>query len=222
MRATVRIDATQLLLKLRNPAKRIAFTLQDAVNRTMDRIQVAEVQRGESQLTIRTTFARRQLAIIKPRARAKHGQLSSTISIGQRKRLFLSMLERGGERFQQRAAVGKLKGVAVALTGGARPSESQVIPSELWVSKLRLRRKGRRGAGEARYVGELGTYTVPGVGIFQRRAGQVESALLYADIENQRLPKLERGFIETADGVQRRWFPIELRVAVLSTLTRAR
>lgn len=219
MKVTVKVDHSRMLAKLRNPAKRLAYATSNAINNTMDRIQVAELARAEAEFTLRTDFARRNVAVIKPRARPKKGTLSSTIQVGNKKRFFLGEFETGGPRGQQKAVKGKTTGTEVPVIGGARPSEQQVVPQELWASKLQLRRGKRRKGAAPVYAGLLGTYLVPGVGIFQREPGEDDSRILYAEVQNQQLPKVEPGFIDVAQQVTDKWLQRELEAQLLETFT---
>lgn len=193
---TVSVDtkgsALRLLDGMRNAEKRKAYAIVNAINRVAKEIQGVERRAVEQTLTVRKKeFILRQAAIIKPFASVKKGIMHAQISVGRRPRLLLRQFEQAHERVGQ-AALRKLgeKGVAVPVIGGARPSKSRVVPEDLWIGKLHLKRppRPRRAKGARRVVGPglappkpqplvprglQRTYLVPHVGIFQRREGGV-------------------------------------------------
>jgi hypothetical protein len=151
----VRIDTEPLLLRLDKGTKRLAYAAVGAINATARRIQDVERQHVETKLTVRKReFVQRQIAIIKPFASVKKGLLYADVSIGQKDRLLLSLLEPGGTREPlpppgQERPLGK--NVGVPITGSARPSIGSSIPSDLTFKGLRIvkrqvvtRRNGRK------------------------------------------------------------------------------
>lgn len=184
----VRVDASTAITLLQFGSKRLRYAVANAINATAKRVQLAERAHVRQAFTVRrAAFIEREAAIIKPFASGA-GQLSATISVGRKPRLFLGAFERGGERRAQRAIRGTLLGVAVPVTGGARPSTRAIVPEPFWTSRLRLRRQRggprRRAQGSGRapvYQGEQATFAIPEKGIFQRiGAGMVRALYVIA------------------------------------------
>ncbi|MFH1689976.1 MAG: hypothetical protein ABIE42_07030 [Candidatus Eisenbacteria bacterium] len=83
MRIDLQIDSAQLILRLRNGQRRLAYAAVNAINNTAKRIQAAERRRVEEEFTDRKTeFIRREAAIIKPFASVRQGRAFAEISVG--------------------------------------------------------------------------------------------------------------------------------------------
>jgi len=217
MKINLQIDSAQLLLRLRNGQRRLAYAAVNAVNNTAKRIQAAERRRVEEEFTVRKKeFIRREAAIIKPFASVKQGRAFAEISVGQKPRLLLSAFERGAMR---KPATSAAKSVAEPVVGGpARSRFTQPVTPELRLRRLRFDRTktGKRRAGVTR----TRTYLVPEVGIFQR-VGKEASRMVYIFTRGKRIkPRLR--FVETARKEARRWFREEMQREVVNAIARAR
>lgn len=211
MNIKLRVDNSQLLLRLRNGEKRLAYAVVNAINRTAEDIQAAERQRVRSEFVLRKPeFVLRQAAIIKPFASVGQGRLFAEISVGQKPRLLLGEFEEGGERLPFKG-----KSVAVPVIGGARASKSASVPEELFIQRLRFKR-GRKGARTI-WRGLLGTYLVPGVGIFQRRKGIKLGKPLYIFAHNVKLDR-RLHFVATAEAIAAQAFSRRLQREIAHTL----
>ncbi len=228
MRVSVEFDARELIAKVPNADRRIAFGVAAAINDTLLRLQGAERTRVLRQFTVRRNrFIERMAAVIKPFASARQGRPFGEIAVGQRPRLLLSVFEAGGERLPFKG-----KRVAVPLTGSAaRPSFASTVPAKLEFRRLGLRKTRAQGGttksgkqrrargGHGVRFGLEGTYQIPGVGVFQRRDSGPPK-LIYAFIAPPRLkPRL--GFIELALRVGPRWFALAANREVQTALRRA-
>lgn len=138
MKFDLQIDTKNLLLRMRNGEKRLAYGVANAINETAKRVQQAEFEHVDAEFTIRKrafffgTPARPGgvAARIKPFASVKQGRAYAEISVSQKARgsleLLLPVFERGGEK---KPAKGKT--VAVPVTGGpARPHFKDPVPRQ--------------------------------------------------------------------------------------------
>ena len=217
MRIDLTIDSTELVLRLQNGQRRLAYAVVNAINSTAKRIQDAERRRVEEEFTIRKKeFIRREAAIIKPFASVRQGRAYAEIAVGQKPRLLLSAFERGAER---KPFTPSARSVAEPVVGGpARTQFSQQVTPELRMGRLRFDRTktGRRRAGVTRTK----TYLVPEVGIFQRVAKDA-TRIVYFFSRGKRLePRLR--FIETAEREAQTWFGDEMEREVINAIARAR
>lgn len=220
LQVQVKVDTSNLILRLEKGQRRLAYTVANALNKTAKEIQAAERDRVSGSFTVRKPeFILREAAIIKPFASATQGRAFVEIAVGQKSRLLLSTFEAGGDR-----PAFKGKNVAIPLTGeAARPSFQQPVEPALRFTALRfkLARRGSRGRGVARSQvrrGELGTYLVPGVGVFQRHGG--ESHLIYSFQSDVKLkPRLD--FISTAQRITAERFEENLQAETISTIAHA-
>jgi len=197
---TAKFELRRLLAFTNRAQKNLVFSAVQGINDTAKLIQAEVRKRAGRVFTIRKEkFIRRQLAIIKPFASVKKGQLSATISVGQKPRLLLGLFERGGER---KPAKGKQ--VAIPITGSpARPTAQASVPKELQFKSLRLKRKRNRATGKSRFEGQQKTFTIPGVGVLQRTAAGVNRLLyLFASRTIRLKPRL--GFLRTAEKIGRK------------------
>jgi len=203
----VNVDTSELLLRLQNGEKRLAYAVQEALNKTAVRVEQAIQEHTLGEFTVRQRqFIRRQAAKIDKTsfASVRNGRAYVEIAVGQAPRLFLSEFEAGGERLP---FVGK--NVAMPVIGGpARPSISSKVPAQWTFEALQFRETTTRSGRRAIVSRTQSAFIVPGVGVFQRVGG--ETKLVYAFVPSVRLaPRLE--FEATAQSVADRWFHDDLQ-----------
>lgn len=217
MQINVKIDSAQLILRLRDGERRLAYAVVNAINNTAKRIQAAERQRVEQEFMVRkTAFMAREAAVIKPFASVRQGRAYAEISVGQKPRLLLGLFERGAER---RPTMPGAKRVAEPVVGGpARPEFRREVTPALRLRRLRFDRTktGKRRAA----VTATQTYLVPKVGIFQR-LGAGAARAVYLFTSGKRLkPRLR--WVKTAEAVAHKWFREEMEREVVNAIARAR
>lgn len=216
MRIDLQINSTELILRLRNGERRLAYAVVNAINNTAKRIQDAERRRVEEAFTVRKKdFMRREAAVIKPFANVREARPYAEVAVGQKPRLLLSAFERGAER---KPFTPSARSVAEPVIGGpARPQFQEQVTPELRVRRLRFDRTktGRRRAG----VTNTKTYLVPKVGIFQRVGKEVTRAVYVFTRGKQIKPRLE--FVATAEKEGQRWFGEEMQREVINAIARA-
>jgi len=217
MKIDLQIESTQLILRLQNGQRRLAYAVVNAINNTAKRVQEVERRRVEEEFTVRRKdFIRREAAIIKPFASVRQARAFAEIAVGQKPRLLLSAFERGAERKPFTPAA---RSVAEPVVGGpARPQFSAQVTPELRVGKLRFDRTktGRRRVGVTRTK----TYLVPKVGIFQRIAKETTRAVYLFTRGKKVEPRLH--FVETAEKEANKWFREEMEREVVNAIARAR
>jgi len=189
MQINVQFDTRALRTFTAKQQRRLAFNTAQALNETAKKIQTAERVNLDRKLEIRQAGFMYRLIKIVAFASARAARPFAEIAIDPTKRrVLLGKLEAGGMKESEKGRT-----VAVPLTGTpARPSFAQPVPQQLYLSKLRFRR--RRGAKQL--VGQQRTYLVRGVGVFQRDASG-ESRLIYS-FENRPRLKAVLEFIPTA------------------------
>lgn len=215
MNIRVSVENTQLLLRLRNGEKRLAFAVVNALNNTAKRIQNAMREKVVEDFTVRQKqFITRQVAKIDRSsfANVRRGQAWVEIAVGQAPRLLLSKFEEGGTRLP---FVGK--NVALPVIGGpARPSLSRRVPRAWTFEALQFHEAARTKTGQPIIVSSTqSAYIVPGVGVFQRVRGRTR--LVYAFIPHLTLEE-RLGFIKTARAVTDRWFAEEIETESMKAL----
>lgn len=220
MKIEVNVDRASLLSRFENGHKRLAFGVVNALNRTAKLVQSAEVEETFGDLTVRQpAFIRRRAAKI-AFASVRQGRAFADIFIDssrlQGSPLLLPGLQEGGQRSP---VVGKSAAVPV-IGGPARPSFASPVPRALTFKQLRLKpMKGSKATtGDVRRAGALGTYQVPGVGVFQREAGR-ESRMLYAFVPDEQLPD-RLDFVKVGERVALEWFPRYLEDEIRDAYTR--
>jgi ribonucleotide reductase beta subunit family protein with ferritin-like domain len=232
MKIDLQIDSTQMVLRLKNGERRLAYAAVNAINNTAKRIQAVERDRVEQVFTVRKKdFMRREAAVIKPFASVKQGRAFAEIAAGQKPRLLLSMFERGGERGPFTPGA---KNVAIPVKGSpARPTFRSEVPEALTFKKLRFRKTraiGTTPTGKAKrskkktsgiWFGEQGTYMIPGVGVFQRKTSERVRRLLYSFKPSVHL-NTRLHFVQTAEKEAQRWFHEEMEREVINAIARAR
>jgi len=216
MNINVRIESAELVLRLQNGQRRLAYAVVNAINNTAKRIQEAERRRVEAEFTLRKReFVLRQSAVIKPFASVGRGRPFAEIAVGHKPRLLLSAFERGAVR---KPVTPSAKRVAEPVIGGpARPTFAQTVPPELRMGRLRFDRTktGRRRVAVTR----TRTYLIPAVGIFQR-IGKKATRAVYLFTSGKLLqPRLE--FTRTAEKTADEWFREEMEREVLNALGRS-
>jgi hypothetical protein len=190
MRIDVAIDNTQLLLRMRNGEKRLAYATVNAVNNTAKRIQQAEFASMRDRFIIRNPrffFGTPErpggvAARIKPFASVKQQRPFSEVFVAQaadqksQRRLLLSIFERGGTKEPRQGA----QSVAIPLTGRARPSKAEPVSREYTFAGMGLKAfhagtrltQERRKGNKTRKVGiglfdEFGRVGLPTEGAIQ-------------------------------------------------------
>ena len=209
MTIDLKIETTQLILRLGNGERRLAYAVVNAINNTAKRIQVAERRRVEEEFTVRKhEFIRREAAVIKPFASVRQGRAFAEISVGQKPRLLLSAFERGAEREPFTPVIG----------GPARPQFAGPVTPEFRMGKLRFDRTktGRRRVGVTR----TSTYLVPAVGIFQRVSKETTRLVYFFSKGKKLKPRLH--FVETAEKEADKWFREEMEREVITAIERSR
>lgn len=217
MRIDLQIDSTQLILRLRNGQRRLAYAAVNAINNTAKRVQAAERRHVEEKFTVRKKdFILRQAAIIKPFASVKQGLAFAEIAVGRKPRLLLSAFERGAER---KPLTSGAKLVAEPVIGGPARAEFEAqVPPELRMTRLRFDRTktGRRRAG----VTKTQTYLIPAVGIFQRFSAKFTRAVYLFTSGKKIKPRLQ--FEETAEKEADKWFHEEMEREVVNAIARSK
>ena len=195
----VNLDATKALLRLDKGYKRMLYTAVAAVNDTARAVQAAERDQLTRAFTVRKReFLMKQVKLFRAGFDIPNvgNRWEARVGIGIGKPvggspLLLPAFETGAVRGGAKGG-----GVAIPVVGGARPAQAASVPEALFIQRLQLRRttRGRprknakpAKAGTPVRKGLLGTYQLPGVGIFQRTVGKV-ARLLYAFKPTRRLP----------------------------------
>ncbi len=192
MRINVKFDSKVLKSRTLRQAKRLAFNTAQALNETVKEIQVAERINLEKKFTLRRSTFMHRLIKIFHFASAKQGRAFAEIGIDKKKRVLLSQFERGGVKEPAKGAT-----VAVPITGqAARPRFAEPVPQQFQFRQLRLRKA--KGKGGPRFRGKLGTFIIPGVGVFQRVAqgAKQKISIIYAFVRRPKLdPVLRFGLV---------------------------
>lgn len=130
------LDARALLANMKRREKRTAYAVAAGINDTAkDAQKDMQALAGREYEVRKPSFVLRQVAIIKPFASPRQGRPFAIISVGQKDRLLLATLERGGTRNPVKG-----KRVAVPITGGpARPTFSSPVPKQWQFGQLKLR-----------------------------------------------------------------------------------
>jgi len=208
MRIDVKFDQSKLKARTLREAKRLAFNTAQALNETIKEIQIAERINLERKFTLRRSTFMHRLIKIFHFASARKGRAFAEIGIDNKKRVLLSQFEKGGVKKPVKGAT-----VAVPITGeAARPRFAESVVERFAFRRLRLRK--RKTKGGARFAGRLGTYIVPGVGVFHRVTQGVKqkAQILYAFVSKPRLdPILE--FRKIAERTFRREWPEQVKRA---------
>lgn len=163
MKIELQVDTAQLLLRLKNGEKRLAYAVVNAINATALRIQNAERERVLGAFVVRKRdFIVREAAIVKPFASVKQARPYAEVAVGDKQRLLLAKFEKGAQREPFTPGA---KSVGVPLLGRpARPSLSSGVPPAFRFSGMKLR---------AFYAGKRLTRSGG------RRRGQVPLGLLH-------------------------------------------
>lgn len=233
MRLDVNIDAKYLQARMLKEQKRLAYNTVQALNNTAKVIQAEERKILALRVKVRKKdFIDRLIKIAF--ASVGQGRPYAEVYIDNTKaRLILSTLEDGGIK-----TPAKGKNVAVPITGSpARPSFDQSVPAALTFGSLGLKpeltSQGKTARGAARaagsrfsikanpktgnviFQGRMGTYLIPGEGLFQHQSGG-KSILLYRFEKNVKLKK-RLSFVVTAQRVFAEQFRKELAIAYART-----
>lgn len=166
---TVTTEAGDFLAMMRKGQQGVRYAAANALNATVKRIQTLERKHVGSAFTLRSRggdFVLRQAAVIKPFASASRG-LTTTVAVGQPKRLLLAQFERGEPKQPQPGRR------AVAIPIKARPSFQVNVPTAMFIQRFGLHDVGRRIIGRSR------TFVKRGIGVYQQRPGPAAPILLY-------------------------------------------
>ena len=218
MKIAVKIESANLIRKLRNGDRRLAYAVVNALNKTGLRIQEAMREKVVGDFTVRQkTFIVRQVAKIDRTnfANVRRGQAWIEIAVGQAPRLLLAKFEAGGERLP---FVGK--NIAIPVIGGpARPTLVRKVPKQWTFEALNFVKTQTRSGKEMIVSRNQRVYIVPGVGVFAR-VGKRKSKLVYAFVPHMRLDeRLE--FVKTARRVAGTYFAEEMKRQVAEAVARA-
>lgn len=220
------IDSTQLILRLRNGQRRLAYAAVNAINNTAKRIQAAEWARAQEIFTIRKVeFMRREVAKIKPFASVRAARAFAEISVGQKDRLLLSAFERGAVRepvMEDAKRVAEPIDPRKGKPSPARPTWQQNVLPELWRRRLNfdLTKRGKK----RKAVRETRTYLIPALGIFQRIGpGPVKIATraVYLFTKGKKLRPILK-FKETGIKEAKKWFREEMQRETVNAIARSK
>jgi hypothetical protein len=188
--------------------KQMRYAVASSINATMKIIQQRQRQQVRKDLTVRKAkFIDRQIAIIKPFARSRVGNLWAMISIGRKPRLQLSGFQEGGV---QEPTLGR--NIAVPVTGGARPTKLQSVPRQFFITRMGLHRVVSNVRGKTS-VG--GVFVIRDRGIFLRQGDEIK--ILYAFLTSERIER-RLHFYEVAARTTAEVFPPMLRESVVESM----
>lgn len=212
MKINAKVDVAALADKTDKAQKKLAFSVAEGLNETAKQIQKAQQESLEAHFTLRTKrqFMVRQVAVIKPFASVKQGRLFTDVAVGEKPKLLLAGYEEGIERKPFKGSV-----IAKPVTGGpARPNFNDPIQDAFKFTKMGLKKvrpsksaPAKAGPAETRYEGKNGTFTINGVGVFQRissERGKAAIRMVYAYAKKQKLPA-KLGWLRTARTVAENW-----------------
>lgn len=200
MLVNVSIDTLGVIEQTEKAQKHLAYSVAQGINATARRIQDAQKKNLEDNFTLRANtkaFMLRQAAIIKPFASVKQGRLYAEVSVGQRSKLLLGGYESGAERKPFKGHM-----IAQPVVGGpARPTFQSKVPEAFTFKGMALKAQ----KGKQTLVGRNGTYSVRGIGVFQRTGRSRDDVkLVYAFAREQRLPAKLRWQV-TARDIANKW-----------------
>jgi len=246
----VEIRATAVLAFLRNAEKRIPYVIANSLNATARSIQREQRAGARGRLRVRKeTFIMRQISVISRGdfADPRLHKYAVRLHVGQKERLLLSELEKGGTR----KPFGGGRRVGVPLTGGpARPSFGLPVQPGFTIKSLRLvkiqagqvqkTKKGRSkrkrrdvqfaahttATGKIQIKGARRTFVLkstaraPQGGIYQRVGpGRDDIRLVYSLVQSPALKALLE-WVRTAERTASVQFRLELRAQIRQTLVR--
>lgn len=222
MRIDVQIDNTQLLLRMRNGEKRLAYGVVNALKKTALRVQEAEREKVEEEFTLRKKeFVLRQAAIIKPFANVRQARPFTEIAVGRKDRLLLGEFEAGGTREPFTPGAER---VAVPLTGGtARPTFASPVPASMRLVRLGIEKRVAK-TGTVQLQGKQRTFVLkstakaPDGGVFQRVGPKPEDIRLRYSYKKHPLIKPSLEFVRTAQATADVWFKEEMQRQVLKAI----
>lgn len=230
MDVQVDVRAAEVLLKLRNGSKRMAYAVSKAMNDTAVDAQQAIYGQVRERFQIRKPgffFAGVRAAGRVKFASPTQGRAEARITIGGTDRVLLPGFEAGAER---KPFTPGAKEVAVPVLGRpARPSIAGPVPPAYTFRGLRLKlaRRGARRRSRAAVKPSIGTkvfeglqrtYEIAGVGVFQRIGKALrDTRLIWSFVAPFRLDRRLRAG-DTAEGVIRRRFPLHLAKQIDETI----
>jgi len=176
----VKVDASNLLLRMQKGQKKLAFAVEHAINKTLLRAQTAVYAHEKKEFIIRNPafffgtpgrlggVGGRLLKSSVAKGRA-YGEISvGASSISSQRRLLLSGFEEGGPR--KPATPGAKTSAAPILGRPARPSINRPVPPQYtfqglnfraYKGKRKLTRKRRKRTVDVTMFGEFGRFNVP-------------------------------------------------------------
>lgn len=220
MQVNFDINVLGAIDKTAKAQKNLVYSVVQGINATAKKIQEAQQQQLEKRFTLRSNtkaFMLRNVAIIKPFASVGAGRLFAEVGVGQRNRLLLGGYETGEERKPFKGHM-----IAQPVVGSpARPTFGQPVQPQFTFRAMALKAaKGKQAAN--RKVGNNGTYSVRGVGVFQRTGpGREGSKLLYGFARQQRLPA-KLNWQKTARDIAAKWLNEYTTQAFLKSLNRSK
>lgn len=245
MKFDVSVRNAAVLATLRKGAKRTAYAVAGALNKTIKTVQGAQVYEADRNFSMRRDgFVRRQVSVIQRKdfASAKLGVMQARTHVGNRDRLLLAGFNVDDVR---RPFTPGAKRVAVPV-GPARPRRGAPVPEQFTFRRLRLVKKTRssrllRGSskrrkadvvfrrrktstGAVQFLGANRTFILmktakaPEGGVFQRIGPKRDDIrMIYSFVRPFRLGhKLHH--VEIGETVARRWFAANLKAEVEKTL----
>lgn len=213
MQVNVKIDTLGLVQQTTKAQKNLVYSVVQGINATARRIQDAQRKNLEDHFTLRSNtkaFMLRNVAIIKPFASVNQGRLYAEVAVGQRNKLLLGGYERGDERKPFKGHM-----IAQPVVGGpARPNFKDEVPQAFTFKGMALKAKN----GRAIRTGNNNTFSIRGVGVFQRTGkARDDVRLVYSFVESQRLPAKLRWKL-TAQDIANKWLNEYVTQAYLKSL----
>lgn len=218
MKINATIDVLGLVDKTYKAQKNLAYSTAQGINATAKRIQEAQRQQLDKKFTLRTAqtrqFMERQAAVIKPFASVRQGRLFAEVAVGQRPKLLLGGFEDGAKREPAKGSV-----IAQPVVGGpARPTFAQPVQKAFTFQGIALKAVRAKGAqGGKQYKGRQSTFTIAGVGVFQRIGRERDAIkMVYRYDKEQTLPA-KLNWMKTAQDVANRWLSESITQAFLKS-----
>jgi hypothetical protein len=188
MKIDVKIDTEGLKKKTLREQKRLAYSVSQALNQTAQEIQTEMRVELDKKFTVRKAQFMYRLIKIFTFANPRKDIPYAEVGIDNSKaRTLLSLFDEGVTDSTRQPAVGRQ--IAVPLTGeAARVRFADPVADALTFKKLNLKPDAKQGGKPGWLFGNLHTYLVPGVGVFQR-VSSVVSDLIYSFQKPMKLKK---------------------------------
>lgn len=219
---SVTVDVNPAVNLLRKAEKRVAYAISGALKSTILDVQTHIRSGSRSDIQIRKSgFIDKRLAKINqwPSPTQLWTRVFIDTAAVEGSPIILPELETGGTKLPQHGP-----GIAEPVTGSpVRRTFAKSVPKSLYYTALKLH-AGPRGIR----IGEMRTYEVPGVGVFQRigkavrrsryrEKGDASTVLIYGYHPDARLKRHLR-FIPIATSVALSRFPVYLDEQIKATL----